>query len=68
MRSYEWITKNFEKIVNKYAGKCIAVIGEEVVAVGDSPKIVEDEAMKKYPNVIPSVMRVPRAEDLACLL
>jgi len=27
------------------------------VAVGDSPKIVEDEAMKKYPNVIPSVMQ-----------
>lgn len=63
-----WIVEHFEELVNKYGGKFIAVSNKEVVAVGDSAKIVDDCAREKYPDIIPSVLHVPREENLTCIL
>ena len=67
-KDQEWIVKHFEELVEKYGGKFIAVSNEEIVAVGDSSKVVDDIAREKYPDVIPSVIYVPREENLTCIL
>ena len=63
-----WINEHFSELVNKYAGKYIAVVNQKLVAVGDSGIEVETKARDIQPNKIPSVLRVPREEDMACLL
>lgn len=63
-----WIVEHFSELVTQYAGQYIAVVNEQVVAAGDSGKDVEEKARAIAPTKIPSVLRVPREEDLACLL
>ena len=63
-----WVVEHFSELVTKYAGKYVAVVNETLVAVGDSGKEVEDKARAIAPEKIPSVLRVPREEDMACLL
>jgi len=63
-----WIVEHFSELVTKYAGKYVAVVNETLVAVGSSGKEVEDKARTIEPNKIPSVLLVPREEDMACLL
>ena len=63
-----WIVEHFSELVDKYAGKYVAVVNEALVAVGDSGKEVEDKARKIEPRKIPSVLRIPREEEMACLL
>ena len=63
-----WIVENFSELVSKFSGKAIAVVNEQLVAVGDSEVEVELIAKEKYPNKIPSVLTIPREEDMACLL
>lgn len=63
-----WIVEHFSELVTKYPGKYIAVVNEKLVAVGDSGKEVEEKAREIEPKKIPSVLRIPREEDMACLL
>ena len=63
-----WIVEHFSELVTKYAGKAIAVVNEQLVAVGESEVDVELVAKEKYPGKIPSVLTVPREEDMSCLL
>jgi len=63
-----WIVEHFSEMVTKYAGKYVAVVNEMLVAVGDSRREVEDRAREVEPQKIPSVLRVPREEDMVCLL
>jgi hypothetical protein len=63
-----WIVEHFSELVTKYSGKYVAVVNEKLVAVGDTGKEVEDKAREIEPHKIPSVLRVPREEDMACLL
>ncbi|MGD2126710.1 MAG: DUF5678 domain-containing protein [Desulfobacteraceae bacterium] len=63
-----WIVEHFSELVTKYPGKYVAVVNEALVAVGESGPEVEAEARKIDPGKIPSVLRIPREEDMACLL
>jgi hypothetical protein len=63
-----WIVEHFSELVTKYAGRYIAVVNEQLVAVGNTGKEVEGKAREIEPRKIPSVLRVPREEDMACLL
>ena len=63
-----WIIEHFSELVTKYAGKYIAVVNQKLVAVGESGIEVEAKASKLHPDKVPSVLRVPREEDMACLL
>jgi Family of unknown function (DUF5678) len=63
-----WIVEHFSELVTKYAGKYVAVVNETLVAVGDTRREVETRAREVEPNKIPSVLRVPREEDMVCLL
>jgi hypothetical protein len=67
-KDQEWIHKHFSELVEKYAGKFVAVASGELAAVGDTAGEVEELARKKYPQSMPSVLRVPREEDFVCLL
>jgi hypothetical protein len=63
-----WIVEHFSELVTRYPGRAIAVVNEQLVAVGDSEVEVELIAKEKYPNKIPSVLTIPHEEDMACLL
>jgi hypothetical protein len=63
-----WIVKRFSGLVTKYVGKYVAVVHETLVAVGDLEKEVEDRVRAIAPEKIPSVLRVPRVEEMVCLL
>jgi len=63
-----WIVEHFSELVDKYAGKYVAVVNEKLVAVGDDGKEVEDKAREVEPRKMPSVLRIPREEEMACLL
>ncbi|MEW6419607.1 MAG: DUF5678 domain-containing protein [Nitrospirota bacterium] len=63
-----WIHEHFEELVEKYAGKYVAVVKGELIAVGESAGEVEKIAREKYPDFIPSVLLVPRPEDFVCVL
>jgi hypothetical protein len=63
-----WVVEHFSELVTKYAGKYIAVVNETLVAVGDSRRDVETKAREVEPKKIPSVLKVPREEDMVCLL
>jgi len=63
-----WIVEHFSELVTKYAGKYVAVVNETLVAVGESRREVESKARSIEPAKIPSVLRVPREEDMVCLL
>ena len=42
-----WIQKNRDYLWQNYAGKWIAVKGETLIAAGDDPDVVLDEAIAK---------------------
>ncbi len=63
-----WVIEHFSELVVKYAGRYIAVVNEQLVAVGNSRAEVETKANELEPENIPSVLKVPREEDMACLL
>ncbi|MBI4981360.1 succinyl-CoA synthetase subunit alpha [Candidatus Woesearchaeota archaeon] len=50
--------------LSKYGGKYIAIVGEKVVASGDNAKEVLEEAKKKFPNMIPTLAKIPKEEAL----
>ena len=62
-----WIVEHFSELVTKYAGKYVAVVNETLVAVGKFRREVEAKAHAFEPQKIPSVLRVPREEDMVCL-
>jgi len=63
-----WIVGHFSELVTKYAGKYVAVVNETLVAVGESRREVETKVRALEPHKLPSVLRVPREEDMVCLL
>ena len=63
-----WIVEHFSDLVTQYAGKYVAVVNETLVAVGESRQEVETKARAIEQHRIPSVLRVPREEDMVCLL
>jgi len=67
-KSQKWIVEHFEELVDKYGGKYIAVVNEEIVAIGNSPSEVDRRARERFPEETPSIMHVPVKEALTCIL
>lgn len=63
-----WIVEPCSALVTTYVGTYVAGVHETLVAVGDAGKEVEDKARAMAPEKMPSVLRVPRDEDRACLV
>lgn len=67
-RYNDWMVKHYEQLVKEYPHKAIAVVGDEIVAIGKTEKEVDQIAREKYPDKIPFVTTLPSEEDFVCLL
>ena len=63
-----WVTKHFDELVRKHAGRYIAVYRNKLVAVGDSYKEVWDAAEKQGIEEPPLTMQVPGIEDIEAIV
>ena len=57
-----WIAKNFDKLIDQYGGRYVAVVNRKVVAVGSRPEAVEKKACAATGVKVPSVLHVPKKE------
>jgi len=66
----KWLTENFEKLVNKYAGRYILVIDGRVLYTDKdgSPGEIAGKAKFRFPHSVPLFLRIPRPKDFLCAL
>lgn len=57
-----------EKILSKYAGECLALVNDKVVASGINSIDVYQSAKKLYPGQIITIFRVPRKREVITFL
>jgi len=67
-KTQKWITQNFEKLAANYGGKYIAVVGETVIAAALTPKEAMKVATQATKEGKISLLKVPREEELVCIL
>lgn len=60
MKELTFYVRNAEEINRKYRGKHAATVGNKVVASGNDPKKVWEEAKKKHPDKKPVLAFVPK--------
>ena len=60
-----WIAKNFDRLVDLYGGRYVAVVDQKVVASGNRPELVEEKACRETGAKVPSVVKVPKKENLS---
>jgi len=53
--------------MSEYAGKWVAILGNEVIASGDDLKRVYEEAKKKAGNKEPLFTRIPKEQETLIL-
>ncbi len=67
--SHKWVTEHFEELISQYGGYYIAVAGERVLAAALTPKAALEQARKIVPpGEEISLLKVPREEELICIL
>ncbi len=62
----EWLTNHLDELVDRYAGRVIAIQQGTIVAIGDSEAEVYRLVQGQEP--MPLVFRVPRVEDFQSIL
>ena len=63
----QWIRDNLEKLVERYAGRFVAVSNQQPF-FSFSRKEAEEKALEKHPQIRPAVFRIPQPKDFACAL
>ena len=61
---HRWIARNFAALMDRYGGRCVAVVKGRVVAVGRCTDRVERRARKRTGAAVPSVLHVPLEKDI----
>ena len=56
---YEYIMSISDEL-GQHLGEWIAVVGEEIVASGETAKEVYDKAKERYPDKEPFIMKIPK--------
>lgn len=64
----EWLADHLDELVERYAGRVIAVRQGSILAVGDSEAEVYQQLCEQGIDPMPLVFRVPRLEDLQSIL
>lgn len=64
----QWIREHMEELVDNYAGKYVAVANQEIAGADARAVNAERAAKEKYPQIAPSIFRVPRPDDFVCAL
>ena len=68
MDAHEFFLKHSQEWSLKYPGKHIAIINNEIVAIGDSELEVFKKAKEKYPEEEVSIAYLPTDEEMVTLL
>lgn len=68
MKELTFYVTKAEEINKKYSGKHIAIVGNKVVAFGDSAIEVLKKARKKHPQSKPVLTYVPEKDTLVLIL
>lgn len=63
-QDFLWLNQHTPELQDKYGGKWIAVVKQEVVGIGNSAVEAFNEARKKFPDVRPLLDFVPTEECL----
>ena len=61
-KDFTWLNNHTPELQERYAGKWIAVVNQEVVGIGDTAKEAFNQARKRYPSVRPLLDVVPTEE------
>jgi len=64
----KWLKEHLEELVEKYPRKVIAVLDQQIVAVGDSVPEVWKAFREKYPDRVPMIFQIPTLADFQCAL
>ncbi len=64
----EYLLKHSEELSKKYFGKCIAVVKDEMVAIGVDRMDAYKEAKKKHPGEKIAIFYVPTKDETVPLL
>jgi len=68
MRAYEYLLKHSQELSDRFSGKYVAIVGDEVIAASDSGLEAFRRAKGKYPEAEIHVSYMPREEELVTLL
>lgn len=68
MRAHEYLLKHSQELSEKFSGKYIAIVGDELIAVSDSGLEAFKRAKGKYPEGEIHVSYIPTEEELVTLL
>lgn len=68
MEAHEFLLKHSQRWSLKYPGKHIAMVNNEIVAIGDSELKVFKKAKEKYPKKEVSIAYIPTDEEMVTLL
>lgn len=66
--SHEYLMKHSQQLFEKFSGKYIAIIGDEVIAASDSGIEAFRRAEEKHPAEEIHISYIPTEEELATLL
>lgn len=67
-REHNWFVKHSKDLSKKYHGKHLAIIGEKIVAVGETGLEAFRRAKEKYPKKKISLAYLPTKEETVTLL
>lgn len=69
LQSYdEWLEEHLEELVERYAGRAVAIYDGGIIAIGDSEAEIYRIIRGKELSEIPLVFRVPTEEDFQSVL
>jgi hypothetical protein len=68
MEVYDYLLKHSQEFSEKYTGKYIAIVRNNVVAVSKSAILAFREAKKKFPKEEVGIFYMPREEETVTLL
>ncbi len=64
----DWLAEHLNELIDKYPGKIVAIMNDEVVGVGDTYQEVYQPFLESDLEWMPLVMRVPHPDDIQEML
>ncbi len=68
MKEHEFLLRHSQELSEKYPGRCIAIVGNRLAAVGKNRLEVYNKAKKSYPKGKVSISYIPTKKELTMLL
>jgi hypothetical protein len=62
--SYQFLAKSLRRLMTRYGGQYVAIVGRSIVAHGEDGKMVYDIAQKKFPHQKVLLSQIPFKEAM----